>query len=240
MTTRRSKSAAMQKPDYDIFGRERAVIEEARARLAQEQLGGSKERGPYRKLLREYQRLFGMTRRLVQIGDTIAGDQRGSATVDPLTRLPNRARFQQLASQELSRSRRYERPFTLLVIDLDHFKSINDTYGHPGGDAVLRAAAAAMRNSLRGIDVIGRWGGEEFAAMLPETSREGAAILAERLRQMVAATPFEHRSQAISCTVSIGAAALPVAPESLDAAIEVADQAVYRAKASGRNCVVFA
>jgi diguanylate cyclase (GGDEF)-like protein len=164
---------------------------------------------------------------------------------DELTGLFNRRGFFQFAEREFERSLRFNRPLAALMLDIDHFKRINDTYGHSAGDLVLRALADCFRQSKRGIDIEGRYGGEEFVLLLPETLLPGASQIAERLRQSVAdlSIPIcrangKPSSVNLSITVSAGVAyMLPEIPN-LDALIGRADEALYRAKGSGRNRVV--
>jgi len=157
------------------------------------------------------------------------------ATTDPLTGLSNRRHFFERGAQELRRAARYRRPLALLMLDIDHFKSVNDRFGHEAGDAVLRDLAERLRTGLRSSDLPGRIGGEEFAALLPETTAEQAEGLAERLRAAIAASPLGPGAR---ITVSLGVAlALPASEDSIDAVLRRADAALYRAKAGGRNQV---
>jgi len=160
------------------------------------------------------------------------------AIADGLTRLYVHRYFQVQLSAEVRRSRRYERDFSLLMIDLDHFKNVNDTHGHPAGDAVLRHVAALVRQTLRATDVPSRYGGEEFTVILPETGREHAEKVAEKIRATIQESPTAYKDVSIPMTVSIGVATwsheTPVAPETL---ISRADESVYRAKTEGRNRV---
>lgn len=158
------------------------------------------------------------------------------ATTDPLTGLSNRRHFFERGAQELRRAARYRRPLALLMLDIDHFKSVNDRYGHEAGDAVLRDLAERLRAGLRTSDLAGRIGGEEFAVLLPETTAEQAELLAERLRAAIAADPL---GPDLGITVSLGVAlAVPASEETLDPVLRRADAALYRAKAGGRNQVV--
>lgn len=140
--------------------------------------------------------------------------------------------------RELERARRYSRPLALLLFDLDRFKNINDTYGHPFGDRMLRELACIATRSVRAIDLVGRYGGEEFAAVLPETDGARALIVAERLRAAVAARRFTLDSgEEVHATVSVGIAVFPEHGTAVDTLICVADTALYAAKAAGRNRV---
>lgn len=161
------------------------------------------------------------------------------ATTDHLTGLFNRYHFFALAPRELERARRYRHDVALLIIDVDHFKTINDTYGHIAGDTVLQHIANHMRRELRNADILARFGGEEFIALLPETNLSGALRVAGRLRTTIEANPVLLDGQPIGVTISIGCAALRPAErdEHLDTLIQRADRALYAAKAGGRNQV---
>ena len=163
------------------------------------------------------------------------------ATHDGLTKLTNYQRFQEVLDEEMYRAKRYKFPLTLLMVDLDHFKKVNDTMGHLAGDYVLRETAELLKKSLRKSDVAARYGGEEFAVLLPETPQEGAFILAERLREKLASSCFNYGEQAIYVTMSIGISAYSPKTDSSNAdLIKKADSALYRAKQDGRNrCCLF-
>lgn len=156
-----------------------------------------------------------------------------SASHDRLTGAWNRRRFNETAAAEMSLARRRRAPLSLILLDLDHFKRINDTYGHPAGDTVLVGAVAAFRQVLRASDALVRWGGEEFLVLAPVTGLDGALNLADRLREALEATPFPR---AASVTLSAGVAEF-LEGESLEAWVDRADQALYQAKAAGRNQV---
>lgn len=163
---------------------------------------------------------------------------RESATTDFLTGLSNRRHFMTCMDEQLARvQRQVIQGAAVLMADLDHFKRINDTYGHGAGDALLCHVAGLMREGLRQVDCLGRIGGEEFALILPGTSWAGAQVLAERLRQTVAATPFNHQGQLIGITVSIGVSVMLPDDVSAGQSLGRADQALYRAKREGRNQV---
>jgi diguanylate cyclase (GGDEF)-like protein len=156
------------------------------------------------------------------------------AETDFLTGIANHRRFSEAGEREIQRARRYGHPLAALMLDLDHFKKVNDTYGHAVGDRVLVAMTAAFRNLLRDIDVFGRLGGEEFAILLPETDLEGGRATAERLRAAFADTAVDAGNTVLKVTISIGATLL--LPE--DDGLERADDAMYEAKRHGRNRVM--
>ncbi len=157
---------------------------------------------------------------------------------DPLTGLYNHREFYRLLREEAERSRRYRHPLSLLMFDLDHFKKVNDTCGHPAGDKVLCGVAGIVRRELRQVDLVARYGGEEFAAILPETAEAEAWAIAERIRQAIAARPLAiSDTEGIGLTISIGLAVFPDDAASEEVLVEKADAALYAAKAAGRNRV---
>ena len=161
------------------------------------------------------------------------------ALTDPLTQVLNRRALTLRLTAELDRARRYSSVVTLLMVDLDHFKRINDTHGHLVGDEALREVAAMLRHAVRSVDVVARYGGEEFVVVLPETGEEGSIVFAERLRELIASHQFHVAGRPpLSLTVSIGVATFP-APrvESVEDLFARADAALYRAKADGRDTV---
>lgn len=161
------------------------------------------------------------------------------ATTDTLTGVLNRRAFIAQLEQELARCQRSRRPGTLMMLDLDHFKQINDRHGHPGGDAVLIRVCRTLESRLRKTDALGRLGGEEFAILLPETDAASARELAEELRQLVAQQHIDWETGAITVTVSIGVAEF-LAEQATAPLLNRADAALYRAKDEGRNRVVLA
>jgi diguanylate cyclase (GGDEF)-like protein len=159
--------------------------------------------------------------------------------LDGLTALFNRSTFLELAKQELARARRQSTPTVVLMLDLDHFKHINDTWGHPAGDAVLRHVAALATDTVRSTDLVGRLGGEEFMVLLPNTTVEAARKLAEKLRARLEATPTACNGTVIAATVSIGlACTTALENHDFDHLYTSADKALYLAKQRGRNRVV--
>ncbi len=163
---------------------------------------------------------------------------RDLAITDSLTGARNRRYFLDRGKEELSRSLRYETPLCLLLIDADHFKQINDTYGHDAGDEVLKLLTAKARKVLRATDLFARFGGEEFAALLMQTNEQEALLTAERLRAAIAAMPLPMASEDFFVTVSIGVAPFDACIDSIEELIRRADQAMYQAKKAGRNRVV--
>jgi len=169
-------------------------------------------------------------------------EKQDAATVDKLTGVANRQALLAGLFSEVERASRYNRPFSVAFVDIDHFKAVNDTYGHHAGDIVLRGVAQTIHNNLRSTDLIGRYGGEEFMLLLSETNVEDAATLAEKLRVLVARQKFNVEGNAnLTVTVSIGIAGGQGAALRVDALARDADAAMYSAKSLGRNQVyVFA
>ena len=162
------------------------------------------------------------------------------ATVDGLTGVYNRRHFLELADAEWARCERYHRPLSLIVLDIDHFKSINDCFGHDAGDAVLMDFAQLCRDRKRKTDVVGRIGGEEFAILLPETELAEALVVADRLRQKTEQRSLTVATEALSLTVSLGVAQAGVGMSGFPRLLKVADEALYQAKQKGRNQVIAA
>jgi diguanylate cyclase (GGDEF)-like protein/PAS domain S-box-containing protein len=163
------------------------------------------------------------------------------ATTDSLTDLPNRRQFLSRLTDEFARAQRFaNQRSSVLMLDLDFFKRINDTHGHHGGDAVLKHFAQLMRDTLRKIDMAARVGGEEFAIILPGADSVAARIFAERLREVVVRSPLIQDGKAISMTVSIGIATMDTCDRNADDTLIRADGALYRAKGNGRNRVELA
>lgn len=162
------------------------------------------------------------------------------AMTDALTGLFNRRYFTQRGAHEIRRAQRYHQPLGLLVFDVDHFKQVNDTYGHAAGDAVLQMIAATLRATLRDIDVPGRLGGEEFGVLLPNTRLADARRIAERLRMAIAAAYTTRDGVELRVTASFGVSAIAAENEDLDDLLRAADAALYRAKSEGRDRVVSA
>jgi diguanylate cyclase (GGDEF)-like protein len=162
------------------------------------------------------------------------------ATTDAMTNLHNRRHFLTLAEAEWSRFQRYHRPLTLLLIDLDRLKGINDRFGHAAGDAAMVTVAEIFRNNRRETDIVARVGGDEFAMLLPETDAAQGQVVADRLRQELKERPLTPEGAAVILTVSIGLAEANLSMPSIDALIKAADRALYQAKAAGRDRTVVA
>ncbi len=159
---------------------------------------------------------------------------------DGLTGLYNHRYFDDRLRLEMQRAERYKRPTTLLMLDLDRFKLVNDRYGHPVGDQVLKEVAEIIRRRIREVDIAARYGGEEFVVILPETARENAAVVAERIRKSVEDARFAADGQEAKITISIGVADFPTDAHDHDKLVEAADKALYQAKQEGRNRVALA
>lgn len=159
------------------------------------------------------------------------------AIMDPLTSLYNRRRFENIFTNEFKRATRYQFPIACMMIDIDHFKLINDAHGHQEGDTVLKEVARIIQATIREIDTPARWGGEEFVVLIPNTSKEKALLAAERVRKAVASCEFT-RTETQKVTISIGVAGIPdPSIDSQDKMIHAADLAMYKAKKNGRNRV---
>lgn len=162
------------------------------------------------------------------------------ASVDELTGLLNRRALEAALRRDLALADRERRAFSILLLDIDHFKRVNDTWGHQAGDAVLAMVGAALIQSLRGSDVAGRYGGEEFMCLLPATDTAGAQVVAERLRTTLIERTVQTQNASIQITTSIGIASVcgPGCRTATDAIVRRADECLYRAKDAGRNRVV--
>lgn len=162
------------------------------------------------------------------------------ATCDPLTGLANRHYFERELHRFISIGARYQRAFAMLMLDIDFFKKVNDTYGHAVGDHVLQAIANILLHSVRDQDVAARFGGEEFAVLLPETTLQGAAIVAERIRMTVESGDFAALGCQHGVTISIGISEFPINGGQPEDLVKRADAALYEAKTSGRNRICLA
>lgn len=156
---------------------------------------------------------------------------------DGLTGLLNRRHWESCLEHEFARHARYSSPASLVLFDIDHFKQLNDTYGHQAGDEVIRKVAEITRHLVRDTDYAGRYGGEEFVVLLPDTTMEGAALFAERLRKAIEQFSLTHEQQQLNCSVSVGVACMRPDMPHHSALIAEADKALYLSKSAGRNRV---
>lgn len=156
---------------------------------------------------------------------------------DRLTGLNNRGYWEECLQHEYARHRRYQSMAALVMFDIDHFKKVNDTYGHPAGDKVIQAVAAVVREQVRDTDIAGRYGGEEFVVLLPDVDSTGAMLFAERLRLRIESLLVSYEGQTIPFTISLGVADLSHPVQDYPQLIEHADQALYASKQGGRNQV---
>ena len=165
---------------------------------------------------------------------------RRQVVTDHLTRLYNRRFFMNRAGEEIERSLRHQEPLSVLMIDIDHFKDFNDTYGHATGDRVLQTVAQAIRDALRAADICARHGGEEFAVLLPNTPGENAYYVADRVRRTLSGTRYTGLGLPpdVNITISVGVATCPRDATDLDELMELSDKALYQAKAGGRDQVM--
>jgi diguanylate cyclase (GGDEF)-like protein/PAS domain S-box-containing protein len=203
-----------------------AMVSDITVRKETERLLDQTQRELEQHVAERTQQLLEANRRLEQL-----------ATRDPLTGLLNRRALDERLEQEVSRARRHGAPLSALVLDVDHFKRINDSAGHQVGDAVLRHLSGLLVDLVRESDVVARYGGEEFVVLAPHTPRQGALVLAERVREATATSKHKSCSWRGSVTLSVGVAELEPAPAASDSLIARADSALYEAKRQGRNRV---
>jgi len=163
--------------------------------------------------------------------------QRSKSLQDPLTRLPNRAAFDERLMLEFNRWQRYGTPLAIAIADIDNFKAINDTYGHIAGDKTLQVISSMLKKSLRATDFVARYGGEEFVILLPQTEASSLAEPLQNTKNKIQAIPFKFKDNDIRITISIGAAVYS-GNDAIKSAFERADKALYIAKQDGRNKVV--
>ena len=159
------------------------------------------------------------------------------ANTDELTGLLNRRSFTKYMEFEYSKAKAQSEPFSLIILDIDFFKTVNDSHGHLVGDKVLINLANVMKSSFRNADRVSRWGGEEFAILLPKTSLKNAEVVAEKIRCKIEGSPYSHVSLSIKYTISLGVTEWLVSDVNIDDVINRADDALYQAKEDGRNCV---
>lgn len=243
--------------DFSLFAEEEAVIARADQMLAklEEVAQGVRDLArAYNQGYREQQRLVRLSDRMqdelrslnakleaeIAAREELAGKLTELASTDSLTGAATRRRLTEMAEHERRRCHRDGKPLSLIVTDIDNFKAINDRHGHAAGDAALQAFVDRLRGELRESDVVGRMGGEEFAIVLPDSDLAHSAQVAERLRNVAAATPVLWHGTPIELTASFGVAQLNGPADSLDAVLSRADKGLYEAKRAGRNRVVAA
>jgi diguanylate cyclase (GGDEF)-like protein len=168
---------------------------------------------------------------------SVNGQLEQLSRTDRLTGLFNRGFWEECLKHEFARHERYRCNVGMVILDIDHFKKINDTYGHPGGDKVIQALANLINSHVRATDRAGRYGGEEFVVLMPDTPCSGAQVFAERLRKSVEGLKVEHEGHEITFTISLGIADLSQPLKRYEALLECADQALYQSKRNGRNQV---
>jgi diguanylate cyclase (GGDEF)-like protein len=196
----------------------------------------------YAKLLDEFQQLeseLQRAKRSLEIKEielkAVLAQAHEVSNIDALTFLPNRRKIIVSLQEEVIRSNRYGTPLSISILDIDHFKKINDTYGHTTGDEALRNLAARLREQIRHPDIIGRYGGEEFLIVLPNSEAEAAAEQASRLCQHVRTMEVESNDQTLSVTISVGVAQYRIGQENWEQFLNRADAALYQAKDEGRD-----
>lgn len=186
--------------------------------------------------LADMQQKLNEMEKLAEVAQHAIEEQRKKAMHDALTGLPNREAYDQRLEQEIARLQRYGNKLSLMVCDIDLFKRINDNYGHLAGDKVLKIIAKSLQVNLRDSDFIARFGGEEFVALMPETSKEEAKVVADKLRQKIESSPFSFKKEPVQITISFGISEF-AQNESADEVFARADKALYEAKDNGRNQV---
>ncbi len=230
----------------DSVSRRHCRIDKRKASWFIKDLGSTNGTYVNDELIEEYQLRRGDQ---IKVGDTIFKYLSGQdveaqyhetiyrmTIMDGLTNVHNKRYLLETLERELPRALRHQRPLSLCMFDLDHFKQVNDTYGHIAGDYVLKEVAGAVRSRLRPDDVIARYGGEEFAILLPETDLKGSGIIAEELRKLIAERVFEFEGERIPVTISIGCTQLRGEDDPIKL-VKAADVKLYEAKRSGRNRV---
>jgi len=242
----------------ELYGREFQLLERIQKKLAAEQDTPESKVSDYRLLLNEYERLLRHIIKITRVGDSnqkklmVANEQINAqkdelskayskletiARTDSLTGLSNRRDFLEKVSEEVHRFERYNRPFSLVLGDIDNFKTINDTYGHDAGDYVLVNIARLLKNTIRKQDLAARWGGEEFILMLPGSPTEGGRIVAEQVCNNIQFQNFSYRGSQLSVTMTLGVSGYK-SDEDIETCIKRADQALYFGKKFGKNQVV--
>lgn len=186
---------------------------------------------------RQYRQQLDEANAKIREQNEVIAQIQAEAWIDYLTKLPNRRAFEGRLNEELERGRRYSRVVSLIILDIDHFKKVNDTWGHPTGDKLLQMVALLLHKNVRVNDFVSRFGGEEFAVILPETSLNSARSVAEKLRLVVEQTGLQHDKESIKVTVSLGVGEAARRDETIEKLVAKVDAALYQAKQNGRNRV---
>ncbi len=252
---------AKEKRGYDtldIFERESSFLDKVNEIAQNLAVPGDKLAVQYLELAKEYGKLLKQSVKMTHIGDSnqrklfqakeqiekqkqelsIAYEKLEQiARTDPLTGLSNRRDFLERFENERNRFERNGRPFSIVLCDIDHFKVFNDRYGHDCGDFVLVAISGILRKTVRKQDVVGRWGGEEFILLLPESPLEGGKVVADVIREKVAEGIHSFNNQELSVTMTLGVSEFS-STDNIDTCVKRADEALYKGKESGRNRVV--
>ena len=240
MTSQVSQVAAAAQKVGDLESLRGLVIERMAAFKARLELKERTDQDRVDRVIRELDELTGKFKivqgKVAKIKAQNAELARRAST-DALTGAANRQAFDERMAQEMARFERSGNAFSLIMIDLDHFKKINDAYGHTVGDGCLKEVIRRLRPMVRKVDLLARYGGEEFAVILPDTDKDQAGQAAEKLRLVVESTEFTYRGSAVKVTISLGAAQAEPGDAEPNKLIERADSALYRAKANGRNRV---
>lgn len=185
-----------------------------------------------------YQTQLDEARKKIQIQEEILQKLSKDVNTDFLTQVYNRAAFDKRLEEEFSRFKRYGHIFSLVLLDLDHFKQINDTYGHLAGDRILRATANLLNEEKRASDFLARYGGEEFAVILPGTDLEAGRLVADKLRRKLESATFRYEEHTIRVTLSAGVTVVLETDDTPQSVVKRADEAIYEAKRTGRNLVI--
>ena len=235
-------------PSSDLFHKEYEIIRNCEAILEEGVFPDEECAKHYQTLLRHYRKLFSQLRHLVKISDIQQNDLNHLnkqlvrlSNLDPLTGVPNRRRFEEELNREWRRHQRLKLPLSLIMIDIDHFKQYNDTYGHTAGDDCLRKVAQTLAVAVnRPGDFVARYGGEEFVCVLPQTDGRGAVTVGQRLCDMIRILNIPHAASYVvdHVSISLGIATSTITNTShlsLQEIISAADRCLYHAKASGRN-----
>jgi diguanylate cyclase (GGDEF)-like protein len=232
-----------------LFSREEQVIREAEALLASPDIRDSRFARHYQALLLQYKKMFSQMQRIMRISDRFQGnlnitthELEEQSNIDKLTGIANRRCFDMMYEKEWVRARREGATLGIIMVDVDHFKRYNDRYGHLQGDVCLSEIANAIRSSLqRPADSAARYGGEEFVVLLPNTDGPGAVTVAEGIARTVARLALEHRGSPVAPVVTVSqgvAAGSPGPTDDTSSLLRSADEALYKAKAEGRNRIV--